>query len=327
MRGLKKLAHQLAMPVLRVAASAMRSDPIYSLVSHDLVWSKLFNARGYLAHCYYRRDLSEVQRKILVDLRRDGLAKFHIKELLPNLDLESLQSQLDNKLNAPDVKQRIERARECQENRIKGQKLYQVRLYDPPKNKLEAGDGFLDLAFNPRVLEVVNAYFGFFARIPGINIWYDVPVGANQRRSSQNWHRDPEDKKLIKAFLYLTNVGPETGPFNYVLGSQEHHGRSRNTFRRRRVGMPMYPPQKQFDAVFKDEQIAVCTGGAGTMILCDTTGLHRGGFVVGNSPRVLFHSMYTSKGIPLISKTSRKYDLAECATNLSTPEQRYAARA
>ena len=47
-----------------------------------------------------------------------------------------------------------------------------------------------------------------------------------ERVASQLWHYDFDDRHLLKAFLYLDDVDAETGPFEYVAGSQPggpHH--------------------------------------------------------------------------------------------------------
>ena len=42
---------------------------------------------------------------------------------------------------------------------------------------------------------------------------------SSERKASQRWHRDFNDRHLLKAFLYLVDVDEETGPFEYVAGS------------------------------------------------------------------------------------------------------------
>ena len=66
------------------------------------------------------------------------------------------------------------------------------------------------------------------------------PQRGGERMSSQRWHRDFNDRHLLKAFLYLVDVDEETGPFEYVprsapggeLEVSGHGGRSATTTRR-----------------------------------------------------------------------------------------------
>ena len=55
---------------------------------------------------------------------------------------------------------------------------------------------------------------------------HGAAAGDDERVASQNWHVDFDDKHLLKAFVYLSDVGTDHGPFEYVPGSQpggRHH--------------------------------------------------------------------------------------------------------
>jgi hypothetical protein len=69
------------------------------------------------------------------------------------------------------------------------------------------------------------------------------------------------------------------------------------------------------------DEIATFTGPKGTLILCNTSGLHRGGFATAG-PRVLATATYCSPA-SLKALSNRNYDtpLAESATD---PVVRYA---
>ena len=55
----------------------------------------------------------------------------------------------------------------------------------------------------PRLLDIANAYLGMWAKLEYVDVWYTPPVEDAERRSSQRWHRDFNDRHLLKAFLYL----------------------------------------------------------------------------------------------------------------------------
>ena len=60
-----------------------------------------------------------------------------------------------------------------------------------------------------------------WSKLEYVDVWYSVPQPAEaQRISSQRWHRDYNDKHLLKVFLYLVDVDENMGPFQYVPGSQ-----------------------------------------------------------------------------------------------------------
>ena len=60
-----------------------------------------------------------------------------------------------------------------------------------------------------------------WSKLEYVDVWYSVPQPAEAERiSSQRWHRDYNDKHLLKVFLYLVDVDDAMGPFQYVPGSQ-----------------------------------------------------------------------------------------------------------
>lgn len=86
----------------------------------------------------------------------------------------------------------------------------------------------------------------------------------------------------FKAFLYLTDVGPENAPFTYLVGSHLNRSwRTEKEFEYYRLGKRgsygIYQPAEA-EVLKKDFgfEERVCTGPAGTLILTDTRGVHRG---------------------------------------------------
>ena len=71
------------------------------------------------------------------------------------------------------------------------------------------------------MLDVANTYLRMWSKLEYVDVWYSVPQPEDASRvSSQLWHRDYNDKHLLKAFLYLVDVDEEMGPFQYIPGSQ-----------------------------------------------------------------------------------------------------------
>ena len=118
------------------------------------------------------------------------------------------------------------------------------------------------------------------------------------------WHYDFDDKHLLKAFLYLDDVDAETGPFEYVAGSQPggpHH----NVRPWKPMGFGRVPEDEVQRAV-PDEAIRTFTAPRGTIIFCNTSGLHRGGFATSRA-RVLATATYCSPA-SLAALSERNYD-------------------
>jgi ectoine hydroxylase-related dioxygenase (phytanoyl-CoA dioxygenase family) len=136
---------------------------------------------------------------------------------------------------------------------------------------------------NPRLLDIANAYLGLWSKLEYVDVWYTPPLYEPERRSSQRWHRDFNDRHLLKAFVYLVDVDEGTGPFEYVPRSAPG-GELDQLWPWRPLG-DNYPPQDELERRV-DGRAVTFTAPKGTLIFCNTSGFHRGGFATAN-PRVL----------------------------------------
>ncbi len=163
----------------------------------------------------------------------------------------------------------------------------------------EADSPLLKVALDVKLLEIVSSYLGLWPCLYSIGAWLNYPIDEPPM-SSQLWHRDPEDLKLIKVFIYLVDVDEECGPFSYIPGTQ--------AFGKYASLVPLHEDSvritdEEMAAAIGPEHWIKCTGPMGTMILADTVGFHRGGYVrEGN--RVLITFTYTS-GIPFKPRKAR----------------------
>jgi hypothetical protein len=155
-----------------------------------------------------------------------------------------------------------------------GSKEYLVMLHrDQGIPRVALDHPILQLGLDRCLLDIVNSYFGLWARLNYVDLWYTIPLGADQPvKASQRWHRDPEDDKILKVFLYFSDVNEEAGPLEYIVGSRRSGGPYSRLWR-----YGSYPPQQELDARTQDAERVVCTGAPGTFVFCDTSGFHRGG--------------------------------------------------
>jgi hypothetical protein len=116
------------------------------------------------------------------------------------------------------------------------------------------------------LLGIVNAYRG--AQVKLVD-------DESERVASQEWHRDPEDQHVVKVFLYFSDVDVDAGPFEYIPQSAEgfKYGHLWPWGKGER-----YPPTEELEAVVPDADRILATGSAGPLVICDTSGFHRGGY-------------------------------------------------
>jgi hypothetical protein len=96
--------------------------------------------------------------------------------------------------------------------------------------------------------------------------------------SGGGWHRDTPHERQFKSLLYLADVSAENGPFEYLQGSH-HLGFLLNTIARDRIQFAQHRfTEDEVHAIA--ERVAnpptVFTGTAGTLLLVDSSGIHRG---------------------------------------------------
>jgi hypothetical protein len=167
-------------------------------------------------------------------------------------------------------------------------KDFMIRLI-PNHQKHNADSPFLRMALDKKLLEIVARYLGMWPQLHAIGAWINFPTADNAKQS-QLWHRDPEDFRLVKVFIYLEDVSADNGPFSYIPETQP--------FGARAAVNPVHGHSKritdeEMQAAIPAQDWFACTGPAGTMILADTVGFHRGGKPkVGH--RILITFSYTS---------------------------------
>ena len=169
------------------------------------------------------------------------------------------------------------------------------------------------LALDRKLLEVVSAYLGLWPQLHAISAWLNFPT-KNAPQQAQLWHRDREDVRTIKVFIYLTDVNDNNGPFSYVPTTHRRGHASMGP-----KGQDRDITDGEMNKAFPADSWITCTGPAHTMIIADTVGYHRGGKPT-EGDRILVTFTYTS-GAP--SKAPRSKLRGSPMWNMSEI-QRYA---
>jgi Phytanoyl-CoA dioxygenase (PhyH) len=229
--------------------------------------------------------LDGVQQGVLDTLRRDGIGLVSFEELF---DDESLWRTLSDDIGAfaSETERQLDQPRKA----VKGKSFIARRYLGGKETPIfELDSLWLRLGVSERLLDVVNAYRGEPVHLIDFDNWYTIPdPTAETRVKSQQWHRDPWDEHITKVFVYFSDVDEDAGPFEYVPQSApgERYG---DLWPWQAEGV--YPPQEEFEAAIPSSEWMTATGAAGTVIICDTSGFHRGGWARVR-PRVLSTHTY-----------------------------------
>jgi hypothetical protein len=144
----------------------------------------------------------------------------------------------------------------------------------------------LALANHPRILAVAAQFLGCKPTIGYLAAWWSYHTGIGPQQAEQ-FHRDVDDWKFVKLFVYLTDVGETCGPHVYVLGSST---RSELTEIRRFS-------EEEVRMAFGEDGILTMTGKAGVGFLEDTFGIHKGK-PVAQGARLIFQAVYALSRLP-----------------------------
>ncbi len=138
----------------------------------------------------------------------------------------------------------------------------------------------LELANRRDVLQLAADYLGCVPTISGMGIHWSLPSSATD--VVNGFHRDPDDWRFVKLFVYLTDVDTDSGPHQYVIGSHRQSGRF----------LANHYTEADIRRRYGDGGVRTITGSRGTSFMADTWGIHRG-VVAHLTPRLNFQVQYS----------------------------------
>ena len=140
------------------------------------------------------------------------------------------------------------------------------------------------------VMELAAAYYG-------MPFHSAVLVFQHNTRSNENtryYHVDAFSKEF-KSFLYLDDVDEGNGPFTYLRGTHKHHlRRLTKQIVGNKEGSPTSFYPEDLGGRLQDE--VQISGPAGTLIVTDVRGFHRGSPQLRGSRSVLVNYLYKEPG-------------------------------
>ncbi len=149
------------------------------------------------------------------------------------------------------------------------------------RNDVVVNQTVLRIANDPAILRIVKGFLGATPTISNVNMWWSV-AGKSEAKNPQLFHRDVDDFKFCKLFIYLTNVGLNDGPHIYVKNSSATNKLTK---------IRRYSDQEVEDAFGKENVVTFCKP-KGSFFIVDTYGLHKGKLPVDNN-RLLIQLQYS----------------------------------
>lgn len=250
--------------------------PYRAVIASYPVWFYVLNRGARARFNADKKELTPVQERVVRDLRTTGIGITSCDELFGPGTFEKLKAYAET---SPTFEKEG------------GKKPYIIEYWAPTPT-LSKENPFVTLSLSPAALNIVNAYMQMWSKFYYVMLGRTlvVPVDA-EAKASQRWHRDYEETRMCKMFIYLNDVDEDSGPFTYVKGSQLG-GKYRKIFPQR-PGRGIYPPEGGVEALIPERDRFLAVGRAGSVIFADTSGLHRGGFAKKHE-RFMFTAGYCS---------------------------------
>ncbi len=133
-------------------------------------------------------------------------------------------------------------------------------------------DKIIRWGLSDRLLDIAENYLGVPVGYDGVNVFFTKADGLQS--GARRWHRDAEDRRMLKIAVYINDVEAGGGPLELL--RREIPGQDRTA----RGKFPVLTQQQvesalgDFDA---DRDVTSCVGKAGTVVFADTARLyHRG---------------------------------------------------
>ncbi|MBW4472472.1 MAG: hypothetical protein KME45_19180 [Stenomitos rutilans HA7619-LM2] len=167
---------------------------------------------------------------------------------------------------------------------------------------------FSQWAQNQRLLNIIESYIGLPVAFQGVHLRRDF---ANEHPvTTEFWHRDLEDRRVIKLFVYLSDVAIETGPYEYIPRSKTPAA----IVRRIQASFAKRIETNPYDMGITDEEMAAivpradwhtCVGAAGTVLFSDPVAVFHHGKSRTQGRSALFF-VYTAQD-PLRPQDCKQY--------------------
>lgn len=206
--------------------------------------------------------------KIISELFECGISIRKIEDVIgEDRGLEILEKSLNwIKLNEKNLER----------NKIK--KFLWTYFPTESNSELDLSNPITKFYLSSEVLYVASKYLGYIPQLNEVTIQKTTVVESKDPIQSQKWHRDPQEMRTFKVFLYLSDVDEDSGPFIYLKGSSPtSKGKFSKLFPQIKP-KGSYPEASVIEKLLSLEDIFTAKGSLGTVIFCDTAGIHKGGF-------------------------------------------------
>jgi len=229
--------------------------------------------------------IGEEKKRIGESLADTGFARSHIYHLLTDGELrwfEKCQEYYKSFVEAPTIQKRIDLLWKGAPM-TGGGKAFEVTHADYLGGPLTLETGaFFHLYSNETFLDIAKQYLGTEPVMRNIATWIHSYTAVAARDRSQRWHRDTEDPRILKIWMYYSNVTHQQGALEYVKNSR-WGDKNNGIWPNYDEDTDLWPTHGYLDAPAATQipsaDVIMATGEIGAIVFGDTNGFHRGGLL------------------------------------------------
>jgi hypothetical protein len=210
---------------LRVIRAENRSTRIWAVVNKSPAWTVM---RKYvdLRHAEFRKPRVEAAEKLILTeeenaalegIRRNGYVELKLMGETP-FGLSATHPVLLKNLGdfAEEKLSRIDQVPEQKANDTKKKVWVRLSNDEIPENGLTATHPLVAFTIQDTILKIVAKYLGEAGFLRYVLLTHSLPM-EGRPQSSQLWHLDRDDRRMLKVFVYCTDVESEAdGPFTFI---------------------------------------------------------------------------------------------------------------
>lgn len=173
---------------------------------------------------------------------------------------------------------------------FKEKKINSETLNDFHYNILKIGlkEEFIDFAIK---------YLGIYPFLGRFYCWYDFPNHQyEQPVSTQCWHKDSDDIRFFKIFIYLNKIESDNGPFSFVKKTHLNNvdeNKIRHLKKTTKFNSFKTLSDQDILNLFPKENVTECIGDFSTTIFADTSGYHKGKTLEKNKRLMLVYEYFS----------------------------------
>jgi diketogulonate reductase-like aldo/keto reductase len=239
------------------------------------VWRGLFNLPATVKHALRPPRQSALSRRIAADLDRDGYAFTNVGELGCEEGFRHLAAEASGLVGEHGEMRHVGRDSDLGE----------------------------EIEVPTAVRAAIDSYFGLETFVDARYV-VSTPGRVRVPKRTQLWHSDVEDLLTVKVYTFLTDVDAFSGPLEYIA---ESHPKGRfavpvaELWKHSFVKDPTFEHRWQVpdDLLFRHvrpDLLRRLEGPAGTVVVFDARGLHRGGHVLRGIRHVAVSSHIAPNG-------------------------------